>query len=143
MNESTKNMDSSDSEASSGSNRGELLEFQWGTLAIEEIRAILDSIPLDLNFVDSDDVVQYYNESEGKVHKRKSEVIGNHVLLCHSEASRSKVEKMLEDFRSGRKDATDSQGMANGRPARWRYRSLHDPQGVYLGSLCITNYLDT
>ena len=102
-------------------NRGDLLKFKWGSLPIGEIRGILDALPMDINFIDKDNLVQYYNESSGQVHKRNLSVFGKDVLNCHSEASRKKVTAALEALRSGERDIVTSRGEANGRPALWHY----------------------
>jgi uncharacterized protein len=123
-------------------NRGELLNFKWGTLSIGEIRGILDALPMDLNFIDKDDLVQYYNESSGQVHQRDQAVLGTHVLGCHSEASRKKVTATLEALRSGDRDIVTSRGEAHGRPALWRYLAVRNTAGEYLGAICLTEYTD-
>jgi uncharacterized protein len=126
----------------SSSDRGDLIKFKWGNLSLKEIRAILDALPLDINLVDSDDVIRYYNESGGQIFKRSEKVIGNKVQLCHPEAVRQKVTGILDDFRQGRVDTTETRGEINGRPTRWRYIALRDPNNKYIGALCITDHLD-
>lgn len=139
-----KNIRNSAEEAPiSNSDRGDLLEFQWGTLSIKEIRAILDALPLDINVVDRDDVITYYNESGGKIFKRDKKVIGEKVQNCHSEATRPQVTKLLDDLRQGRCEATDNRGEINGRPTRWRYIALRDQENEYIGAVCVVDHLDS
>ena len=122
--------------------RGDLLKFQWGTLSLKEIRAILDALPLDMNLVDRHDVICYYNESGGKIFKRSEKVIGDKVQHCHPEAVRSRVTEILDDLRQGRLDVSEARGEINGRPTRWRYIALRDSQNEYMGAICITDHLD-
>ena len=124
------------------SERGDLLKFRWGTLSLKEIRALLDAIPLDINLIDRHDVILYYNESGGKIFNRNEKVIGNKVQLCHPEAVRPKVTEVLDDFRQGRRDISETRGEINGRPTRWRYIALRDPQDGYIGAACIVDHLD-
>ena len=122
--------------------RGELLDFQWGTLSIKEIRAILDALPLDVNVVDRHDVILYYNDSGGRIFKRSEKVIGNKVQDCHSKATRPQVTELLDDLRQGRRDITEARGEIFGRPTRWRYIAMRDSQNQYMGALCVVDHLD-
>ena len=103
MKDSSKKSSNLENGATLNQDRGELLNFKWGTLSIEEIRGILDALPMDLNFIDKDDLVQYYNESPGQVHKRNLDVFKKSVLLCHSESSKKKVEATLKALRMGKR----------------------------------------
>jgi uncharacterized protein len=142
MSASKKDLSASPQPPVSNQDRGQLLNFKWGTLSIGEIRGILDALPLDLNFIDKDDLVQYYNESSGRVHQRDQTVLGAPVLSCHSEASRSKVTATLKALRSGERVMVTSRGEAHGRPALWRYLAVRDASGEYLGAICLTEFID-
>jgi uncharacterized protein len=142
MSTSKNNTSNSTHPPAPGQKRVDLFKFKWGALSIDEIRGILDALPMDINFIDKDDLVQYYNESSGLVHQRNPSIFGKDVLSCHSEASRKKVTATLEALRSGERDIVKSRGEANGRPALWRYLAVRDASGTYLGALCITEYTD-
>ena len=135
-------MKNQNTESTIDNERGQLLDFRWSSLSIKEIRGILNALPFDLNFIDKNNLVQYYNESPGKVHKRNPEIFGNCVLDCHSEASKKKAMATLSALKSGKKDMIQSKGEAFGRPALWKYMAVRDSEGNYLGAICTTEYID-
>ncbi|MCJ7767847.1 DUF438 domain-containing protein, partial [Candidatus Bathyarchaeota archaeon] len=81
-----------------------LLQFETGTLSREETEAILDSLPVDISFIDKDDSVRYFNKAEKRIFVRTKAVIGRKVQLCHPEKSVHVVSNIIEAFRKGRKD---------------------------------------
>jgi len=53
-----------------------ILRFETGTLTKEELEALLDSLPVDITFVDKEDSVKYFNKAEKRVFVRTKAVIG-------------------------------------------------------------------
>jgi len=47
-----------------------ILEFKTGKLSIEEVELVLDNLPVDVTFVDSNDEVKYFNKLEDRMFKR-------------------------------------------------------------------------
>ena len=72
-------------------------------LNLEQISAILDALPFEMIFVDENDAVQYGNKMETRLFRFTSEKIaGKNVRSCHRKETLPKVEKILEDFKSGK-----------------------------------------
>lgn len=111
------------------------LRFETGNLSEEEIGAILNAIPVDLTYVGRDDVLKFYNRSTGSVFPRSPEILGRTVQKCHPEESVPQVEKILKDFRSGRKDAAESWARRGDRAIHIQYFAVRGRDGKYLGTL--------
>ena len=68
-------------------------------LSIDAIEAILDSLPVDVSFVDADDRVKFFNTpKEGRIFPRTKMDLGRQVQKCHPPKSVHIVEKILSDF---------------------------------------------
>ncbi len=80
--------------------------FGNGYLSVEQANLILNHLPLELTFVNKDDIFQYYNDShpvEDMIFKRTPSQIGRHVELCHPPKIVDKVKKIFELLRTGQK----------------------------------------
>jgi len=115
-----------------------LLQFETGTLSREETEAILDSLPVDISFIDKDDSVRYFNKAEKRIFVRTKAVIGRKVQLCHPEKSVHVVSNIIEAFRKGRKDVAEFWITLNSRLVHIRYFAVRDKNGKYLGTLEVT-----
>ncbi|NLW40558.1 MAG: DUF438 domain-containing protein, partial [Tissierellia bacterium] len=83
------------------------IRFETGFLTPEEIESLLNSIPGDMTYVDKNDVVKYFSQGKERIFARTKSVIGRTVQNCHPPTSVNVVEKILEDFKAGRKDSED------------------------------------
>ncbi len=116
----------------------EVLRLETGSLSKEEVRAILDTLPVDLTFVGEDDTVRYFNRSEKRLFVRTKAVLGRKVQLCHPQKSVHVVNRILEAFRRGEKDAAEFWIQKDGRLIYIRYFAVRDEKGKYLGTLEVT-----
>jgi len=107
-------------------------------LPIETIEAMLDALPVEVSFVDSDDTVVYYSKGDDRIFKRSPAVIGRKVQVCHPKKSVHVVNQILEDFRAGRRDVAEFWINLNGRKIYIRYFPVRDRSGNYLGCLEVT-----
>jgi PAS domain S-box-containing protein len=112
-----------------------LISFGTGSVSHEEMEAFLDSLPLDITFVDSADTVRYFNKLGKRIFPRTPAVIGRKVQQCHPQKSLAKVEEILRDFRSGKRDSSEFWISLKGRMVHIRYFAVRDPKGRYLGCL--------
>jgi len=117
---------------------GEALQFETGTLSKDEADAILNTIPIDITFVDKDDTVKYFNKSEGRIFLRTKAVIGRKVQLCHPQKSIHVVNRILEAFKTGKRDVADFWIKKDGRLVYIRYFAVRGKGGKYLGTLEVT-----
>jgi PAS domain S-box-containing protein len=114
------------------------LQFETGTLSKEELEALLDSLPVDITFVDRDDVVRYFNKAEKRVFVRTKAVIGRTVQLCHPQKSIHIVNRIVDSFKKGKKDTAEFWITLNNRLVHIRYFAVRDKNGKYLGTMEVT-----
>jgi hypothetical protein len=115
-----------------------ILRFENGSLSEKEIGALLDSLPIDLTFIDKNDTVRYFNKAEKRIFLRTKAVIGRKVQLCHPQKSVHIVNRILESFKTGKKDVAEFWIQMNDRLVYIRYSAIRDKDGKYLGTLEVT-----
>jgi hypothetical protein len=115
-----------------------VLQFETGSLSKDEVEAILDSLPVDISFVDANDTVKYFNKAEKRIFVRTKAVIGRKVQLCHPQKSVHIVNKILEAFKTGKKDVAEFWITMNDRLIHIRYFAVRDKNGKYLGTMEVT-----
>ncbi|HVP16885.1 MAG TPA: DUF438 domain-containing protein [candidate division Zixibacteria bacterium] len=116
-------------------------QFETGSLSKEEAEAILDTLPVDVSFIDKDDRVKYFNKAEKRIFVRTKAVIGRSVQLCHPQKSVHMVNKIIEAFTTGEKDKAEFWITMNNRLVHIRYFAVRDKNGKYLGTLEVTQDL--
>jgi PAS domain S-box-containing protein len=115
-----------------------MISFETGSLSEEEIESVLNSLPVDITFVDKEDTVRYFSQSKGRIFPRAKAVIGRKVQQCHPQESLQKVVQILEDFKSRRRDVAEFWINLKGRLIYIRYYAVRDGNGKYLGCLEVT-----
>lgn len=115
--------------------RVELKDLSWG-LKPEVLAAILDTLPVQLTFVDQEDRVRYFSHERGEqIVDRSRPIIGKEVQLCHPQKSYDVVEQILSDFKAGRREGVEFWFDMGPRKIHVRYRPVRDDGGKYLGCL--------
>jgi DUF438 domain-containing protein len=114
------------------------LQTPTGSLELKEIIGMLDTIPMDITFVDKDDTVQYFSEGTERIFPRTKAIIGRKVVNCHPPASMHIVENILADFKAGKKSHEDFWLSIGGKFILIRYYAVHGTHGEYLGTLEVT-----
>jgi DUF438 domain-containing protein len=109
-----------------------------GVLKIPELVRMLDTLPFDITFVDKDDQVKYFSQSAERIFPRNTSIIGRKVANCHPPKSVHIVEKIVEDFKSGRKDHEDFWIKMADRFVLIRDFAVRGQDGGYLGTLEVT-----
>lgn len=80
-----------------------LIQFETGILSVKQLELMLNHLPVDITFIDKDDVVRYFSHGKERIFARTKAVIGRTVQNCHPPKSVHIVEKLLNDFKSGKK----------------------------------------
>lgn len=114
------------------------VKFNTGILKVEELEMMLNTLPFDLTFIDKDDIVRYFSQPTERFFPRTKSVIGRTVQNCHPHASVKTVEKILDDFKSGKKDNEDFWIKMRGEYIYIRYFAVRDKDGQYMGTLEVT-----
>jgi PAS domain S-box-containing protein len=114
------------------------LQFETGTLTKEEVEALLNTLPVDITFVDKDDFVKFFNKAEKRIFIRTKAIIGRKVQLCHPQKSIHIVNRILEAFKKGEKDVAEFWIQKGDRTIHIRYFAVRDKNGKYLGTIEVT-----
>ena len=104
----------------------------------ETLEAIFDALPMEVTFVDGTDTVRYYSKGDQRIFKRTPAVIGRKVQNCHPSKSLAKVEQVISDLKSGKRDMAEFWIDLQGRKLYIRYFAVRDKAGKYLGVLEVT-----
>jgi DUF438 domain-containing protein len=111
------------------------LTLDTGLLTAEQINLMLMHLPVDISFVDENDKVAYYSQTEDRIFPRSPGIIGRSVQNCHPPKSVHIVEKILQEFKSGGKDSAEFWIQMKGRFIHIRYFAMRDSSGKYRGTL--------
>ncbi len=101
----------------------------------EQLEGILEAIPVEISFVDENDLVRFWNKHETRIFKRQVSVVGKSVQNCHPKRSVDKVNQILLDFKSGKRNSAEFWINLGERKVYIRYFAVRDKAGRYLGTL--------
>ncbi len=105
-----------------------------GSLLPEQLKALVEVLPVDLTFVDSDDRVAFFSEGKDRIFARSPSIIGRKVQNCHPPQSVDVVERILADFRSGKQNVAEFWINLKGRFVHIRYFAVRSGAGEYIGN---------
>lgn len=126
-------------EATRGSEtQGDKIVFEAGSLSAQELEAMLNSLPVDITFVDSNDTVRYFSQTKDRIFPRAKTIIGRKVQQCHPQKSIHVVNQILDDFRNGRRDVAEFWLQLGEGTIYIRYFPVRDGAGDYVGCLEVT-----
>ncbi|BES64750.1 DUF438 domain-containing protein [Gottschalkiaceae bacterium SANA] len=114
------------------------VKFDAGAMTPEEINAILNTVPLDMTFVDKNGLVKYFTQGKERVFDRPKTILGRHVSNCHPPASVHIVEKIVEDLEAGRRDHVDFWIRMGPKFVMIRYFAVRNAEKDFLGVLEVT-----
>ncbi len=112
-----------------------LIHLSTGNLEPQQLIAILKHLPFELTFVDSNDKVRFFSFGKHKVFERNRAIIGRDVRLCHPPSSVHIVNKILDDFKSGRANEAPFWINFGGKFVYIVYYAVRNENGDYLGTL--------
>jgi len=108
-------------------------------LSLEQIDAILETLPVEVTFVDADDTVAYFNRlDKEKIFVRSRSVVGRTVFKCHPEKSVHVVKRIVSGLKDGSLDEAKFWIDYAGDKVLIRYLPVRDEDGTYLGVLEVT-----
>ncbi|WP_302411601.1 DUF438 domain-containing protein [uncultured Veillonella sp.] len=105
-----------------------------GTFTIDQLDAMLNTMPMEVTFVDHEDINRYFNDGE-KVFKRPTTAIGRDVFSCHPPKVEPIVRGIIDSFRKGDRDNVAVWLEKQGRPFYVNYMAVRDKNKKYLGTL--------
>jgi len=111
------------------------LDLQTGVLTQEQINLMLTHLPVDITFVDENDEVRFFSQTKERIFVRQPAIIGRKVQNCHPPQSVSKVQQIVGDFRSGKRDTAEFWIQMQGKFVHIRYFAVRDAAGNYRGTI--------
>ena len=113
------------------------IPLSTGSLSLKELNLILNLLPMELSFVDAQNIVKYYNEGNGeeKIFKRTPSAIGRDVILCHPPRVHETVQTIFEQLKSKQKEKEEMWFKTEDKMVHVTYHAIWDEEGKYMGCL--------
>jgi conserved hypothetical protein len=124
----------------SSSNNDEIV-MPGGHVTLEQLTALLNTIPVEITFVDENNINRYFNEGP-KLFKRPSMAIDREVFSCHPPKIEPMVRTIIEDFRNGVRDEFPVWVEKQGKTMLVKYMAVRDKNGKYLGTAEFVQEMD-
>jgi len=118
-----------------GSTPGALLEVATGQMTLEQINLVYKHMPVDFSYVDENEIVRFYTDTDHRVFPRSKNVIGRDVKNCHPRTSVHLVEELIEKFRRGEQNEVDFWINKPGLFIYIYYVAVRDEEGRFRGVL--------
>ncbi len=110
-----------------------VLDVAEGKLTLEQINLLFRHLPVDISFVDENDLVKFYTDTPHRVFPRSKGVIGREVRNCHPPKSLHMVEEIIEKFRSGEQSKSEFWINKPGLFIYIVYVAVRDKDGTFRG----------
>lgn len=110
------------------------LDFETGSLKLNEAMQILRTLDAELTFIDKDDLVRFYSEGEDKIFPRPKSCLNRDVTSCHPPKVVPMVKSLLDDFKNKRKDRLVVCRNIKGKKILVKYLAVYE-DGEYIGTL--------
>lgn len=118
---------------------GGSIQLPSGNFSIEELLAVLNHLPIDMTFVDKDDKVKYFSQGKERIFQRNRAILNRDVRLCHPPSSANIVDKIIDDFKSGKEDSAPFWIRMGNKLIHIEYFALRNEKGEYLGTLEVSH----
>jgi len=106
-----------------------------GSFTIDELTVLLNTLPIDVTFVDKDDKVKFFTQGNHRIFDRNRAILGRDVRMCHPPHSMHIVDQILNDFKRGKETAAPFWIQMQGKFIYINYFPLRDKKGNYLGTI--------
>ena len=120
---------------------GARINFPSGSFSLPELTAVLNSLQVDITFVDRDDTVRFFSQGRDRIFDRNRAILGRKVQFCHPPSSVHIVQRILDDFHAGRQERAAFWIQLHGRFIHIEYFALRDTKGDFLGTLEVSQDL--
>ena len=116
-------------------NKDAILDVATGKLTLEQINLLFRHLPVDLSYVDENELVKFYSDTPHRIFPRSANVIGREVKNCHPAKSVHVVEEIVEKFRSGEQSQAEFWINKPGLFIYVIYTAVRDENGKFRGVL--------
>ena len=114
------------------------IKLEGGSLSIDELNAIFETIPQEMDVLDENDVVVWSSMNKNRLFKRTEKDIGKTVYEVHPGHSQGHVKAVLKQMHSNKRQNLSIMIHKNGIPVNISFYSLHDKNGKYIGCIEVT-----
>lgn len=112
------------------------VNFSKGKLRVDQLEALLDTLEIEITYIDENDINSYYNNHNGKkVFKRPVSSLGREVYYCHPPQVEPLVRNLINEFKVGTRDSLKLVRNIKGTDFAISYYAVRDKAGKYLGVL--------
>ena len=115
------------------------VDLGTGVIDREVLRLILNTLPLDMTFVDKNDRVAYFSSPSERIFPRSKAVLGRSVRNCHPPESIEHVDRIIHSFRTGASSKESFRIFYKGRYVLIEYYAVRGSSGEYEGVLEVTS----
>ena len=114
---------------------GDKLDVTTGKLTLEQVNLIYKHLPIDISFVDENELVCFYSDTDHRIFPRSKNVIGREVMNCHPRKSAHIVREVIDKLRSGEQDKAEFWINKPGLFIYIIYVAVRDKDGKFRGVL--------
>ena len=112
------------------------VDMPGGSLTISQLTALLDTLPMEVTFVDTDNINRYFNQPfAAKAFKRPLAALGREVFSCHPPKIEPMVRAIINDLRKGKRECVPVWMEKDGRATLVNYHAVRDAEGNYMGTM--------
>lgn len=105
-----------------------------GHMTPAQIEAVLNTIPMELSFIDDHDINRYFNAGK-KLFKRPDEAVDREVYACHPPKYSAMARQIINELKNGSQPSVDVWMNKHGEPVLVRYMAVRNEAGEYVGTL--------
>ncbi|MEL9940957.1 MAG: DUF438 domain-containing protein [Ignisphaera sp.] len=112
------------------------IDLGTGYLNVEEIKALLKSIPIEITYADKNDRVTLFNESKLlKGFIRTETILGRRIEFCHPPRLEKLVRETVDELKAGKAEYREFWTRQGDRILRVLIVAVKNDRGEYLGTL--------
>jgi len=114
---------------------GGIVRLPSGSFKVEELTLLLNTLPIDITFVDKNDKVKFFTQGQHRIFDRNRAILGRDVRMCHPPQSMHIVDQILNDFKSGKENSAPFWIQMGDKFIYINYFPLRDKNNNYLGTI--------
>jgi len=114
---------------------GGMVRLPSGSFSIGELTLLLNTLPVDITFVDKNDKVKFFTQGQHRIFDRNRAILGRDVRMCHPPHSMHIVDQILNDFKSGKESAAPFWIQMQDKFIYITYLPLRDKDNNYMGTI--------
>ncbi|EHM00005.1 hypothetical protein HMPREF9103_00777 [Lentilactobacillus parafarraginis F0439] len=119
-----------------------VVQFKTGTLSLDQIEAIFDVLPFEIDFLDVSDRFTWYSDKPNREYPRHVSDLQKTIQQLHPGPAGMFAQKVIDSFKAGKQEHFEQPLKLNGQMVYINYYALRDQDGNYLGTIGYTGTVD-